>query len=61
MIGVQQYAGSSLGVLGRLARGHTKSANLLPGGLENSLLVGIFPCLEKKLVGILLSPVEEGL
>jgi hypothetical protein len=32
MIGVQQYAGLSLVILGRLARGRTKSANLLPEG-----------------------------
>ncbi len=32
MIGVQKYAGLSLVVLGRLARGRTKSANLLPKG-----------------------------
>jgi hypothetical protein len=32
MIGVQQYAGLSLVVLGRLASGRTKSANLLQEG-----------------------------
>ncbi len=38
MIGVQQYAGLSLVVLGRLARGRTKLANLLQEGSWQKIL-----------------------
>ncbi len=38
MIGVQQYAGLSLVVLGRLARGRTKLANLLQEGSWRKIL-----------------------
>jgi hypothetical protein len=38
MIGVQQYAGLSLVILGRLARGHTKSAILPPEGSQKHVL-----------------------
>jgi hypothetical protein len=38
MIGVQQYAGLSLVILGRLARGRTKSANLLQEGSWRKIL-----------------------
>jgi hypothetical protein len=38
MIGMQQYAGLSLVVLWRLARGRTKLANLLPEGSQRKIL-----------------------
>jgi hypothetical protein len=38
MIGMQQYAGLFLVVLGRLARGCTKSANILPEGSQKYVL-----------------------
>ncbi len=41
MIGMQQYAVSSLVVLGRLASGRTKLANLPSEGFETRQLVGI--------------------
>ncbi len=49
MIGVQQYAGLSLVVLGRFARGRTKLANLLPEG----------SCKTPQLVGVLVEPLVE--
>ncbi len=62
MIDVQQYAGLSLVVLGRLARGCTKSANLLPEGSCQNSLAHWYSCrnrilkLTPQLVGVLVEP-----
>ncbi len=63
MISVQRYAGLFLVVLGRLARGRTKSANLLPEGSEKHLLslLAFLRALKEACRHSCRAPVEVGL
>ncbi len=63
MIGMQQYTGLSLVVLGRLARGCTKSANLLQEGFWREILSlsAFFCALKEACRHSCRAPVEVGL